>query len=175
MSKDTLKDLKARRSIRSYKADQITNEELDAILEAGTYAASGMGEQSAVLVSVQDKAVIAQLEKLNADVLKDPSAKPFYGAPTVINVLVDKKGVTPKEDGVLAIGNLLNAAAALGVGSCWINRAKEVFDTDEGKALIGKWGLKGDYEGIAHVILGYVAGDVPKAAPRKAGNVVKVK
>jgi nitroreductase len=175
MGKGTLKDLKTRRSIRSYKADQITDEELDAILEAGTYAASGMGAQSAVIVAVQNKTTISKLQKLNAEVDGDPKGKPFYGAPTVLNVLVDKKGVTPEQDGILAMANLMNAAAALGVGSCWINRAKEVFATDEGKALIKKWGLKGDYTGVAHLLLGYAEGDVPKAAPRKAGNIVKVK
>jgi nitroreductase len=175
MSKGTLKDLKTRRSIRAYKADLITDEELDAILEAGTYAASGMGAQSAVFVAVQNKTVISKLQKLNAAVLDDPKAKPFYGAPTVVNVLVDKKGVTPEQDGILAMGNLMNAAAALGVGSCWINRAKEVFETDDGKALIKKWGLKGDYIGVAHLLLGYPEGDVPKAAPRKEGNIIKVK
>jgi nitroreductase len=184
MSKTTLKDLKARRSIRAYKSEQIKDEDLDAILEAGTYAASGMGAQSAVLVAVQNKTTVSKLQKLNAEVLNallqkrgsapDPKAKPFYGAPTVINVLVDKKGITPEQDGALAAGNLLNAAAALGIGSCWINRAKEVFESDEGKALLKKWGLKGDYIGIAHIILGYAA-DEPKAAARKAGNIVKIK
>jgi nitroreductase len=174
MSKSTLKDLKARRSIRAYKPEQITDEELDAILEAGTYAASGMGSQSAVIVAVQNKTLINKLQKLNADVLKDPRAKPFYGAPTVVNVLVDKTKPTPVENGSLVIGNILNAAAALGVGSCYINRAREVFAAPEGQALLQKWGLSKNYVGVGHVILGYAA-EEPKAAARKADYIIKVK
>jgi len=137
MSKSTLEDLKKRRSIRSYKPEQIKDEELDAILEAGTWAPSGGGGQSAVIIAVQDKAVISKLEKLNAAVLGDPSKTPFYGAPTVVAVLADKS-VRPTyvEDGSLVLGNLQIAAYAVGVGSCWIHRAKEVFLSDEGKALL---------------------------------------
>ncbi|MDR3170474.1 MAG: nitroreductase [Treponema sp.] len=173
--KSTLEDLKNRRSIREFKAEQITDEELDAILEAGTYAPSGMGTQSAVMVVVQDKAIIEKLQHLNAEVLKTPDAKPFYGAPTVVNVLVDTTKVTPIQDGSLVMGNLMNAAAALGLGSCWINRAKEVFETAEGKALLKAWGIPEHYVGIGHCILGYATGDTPKAAPRKAGYSIKVK
>jgi nitroreductase len=172
MSKSTLKDLKSRRSIRAYKPEQIKDEELDAILEAGTYAASGMGSQSAVIVVVQNKTLINKLQKLNAAVLKDPKAKPFYGAPTVVNVLVDKTKPTPIEDGSLVIGNILNAAAALGIGSCYIYRAREVFATPEGQELLTKWGLSKNYVGVGHVILGYAA-EEPLAAPRKAGYIIK--
>jgi nitroreductase len=175
MSKSTLEDLKNRRSIRSYKPDPIKDEDLDAILEAGTYAPSGANHQAAVIVAVQDKATVAKLDELNAAVLKDPKAKPFFGAPAVLAVLVDKTKATPLEDGSLVLGNLLNAAYAVGVGSCWIHRAKEVFESPDGKALLAKWGLKGDYVGVGFCILGYPAGDAPKAAPRKAGYIVKVK
>jgi nitroreductase len=172
--KSTLKDLKNRRSIRSYKPEQITDEELDAILEAGTYAASGMGAQSAVIVAVQNKTIINKLQKLNIEVLKDPKAKPFYGAPTVVNVLVNTKGPTPLEDGNLVIGNLMNAAAALGIGSCYVYRAKEVFASEEGQGLLKKWKLSPDYIGVGHVLLGYAA-EEPKAAARKEGYIIKVK
>jgi nitroreductase len=171
--KSTLKDLKTRRSIRAYQAEQITAEELDAILEAGTYAPSGKASQSAVMVVVQNKTLISKLEKLNAAVLKDPAAKPFHGAPTVVNVLVDMTQATPIQDASLVMGNLMNAAAALGVGSCWINRAKEVFETGEGRALLKKWGLdEKKYAGVAHCILGYPA-EKPEAKPRKAGYIIK--
>ncbi|MDR1047829.1 MAG: nitroreductase family protein, partial [Treponema sp.] len=123
MSKSTLKDLKNRRSIRSYKSEQIKDEELDAILEAGTWAPTGMGCQGAVIVAVQNQTQINKIQKLNADVLKDPKAKPFYGAPTVLNIFVDKTKPTPLENGNLVIGNLLNAASALEIGSCYIYRA----------------------------------------------------
>jgi nitroreductase len=173
MSKSTLRDLKSRRSIRAYKPDQIKNEELDAILEAGTYAPSGMGSQSAVIVVVRNKTLINKLQKLNAAVLKDPKAKPFYGAPTVVNILVDKTKPTPVENGNLVIGNILNAAAAIGIGSCYIYRAREVFAAPEGQELLKKWGLSKNYIGIGHVVLGYAA-EEPPVAPRKEGCIIKV-
>jgi nitroreductase len=172
--KSTITDLKTRRSIRAYKPEQITGEELDAILEAGTYAPSGMGSQSPVIVVVQDRELISKLEKLNAAVLNNPAAKPFYGAPTVLNVLVDKTQVSPIQDSSLVMGNLMNAAAALGIGSCWINRAKEVFESPEGRALLKEWGLDADkYAGAAHCILGYPA-ENPDPKPRKAGYIIKL-
>ncbi|MDR0375312.1 MAG: nitroreductase family protein [Treponema sp.] len=171
----TLDDLKNRRSIRSYKDEQIKDAELDAILEAGTYAPSGMGQQSAVMVVAQDKAIIAKIEKLNAAALNKPDARPFYGAPTVVSVLVDKTKATPVENGALVIGNLLNAAHSLGVGSVYIYRAKEVFESPDGKELLKAWGLNDNYVGVGHVLLGYAAGDPPKAAPRKEGYIIKIK
>ncbi|MDR0410911.1 MAG: nitroreductase family protein [Treponema sp.] len=172
---NTLEDLKNRRSIRSYKQEQIKEEELDAILEAGTFAPSGMGQQSVVMVVVQNKETIAKIERLNAKVLNDPAQKPFYGAPTVVNVLADKSKVTGVENGALVIGNLLLAAQALGIGSCYIYRAKEVFESAEGKELLERWGVKGDYLGVGHVLLGYPAGPAPKPAPRKKDYIIKVK
>ncbi|MDR1587350.1 MAG: nitroreductase [Treponema sp.] len=174
MGKTTITDLKERRSIRAYKPDQIKDEELDAILEAGACAPTGMGSQSPVMVVVQDPALIEQLEKLNAGVLKDPGAKPFYGAPTVVNVLMDKTKVTPLQDASLVMGNLMNAAHALGIGSCWINRAREVFASKEGKALLEKWGISDNYEGVAHCILGYPA-EEPETTPRKKDYIIKIK
>jgi nitroreductase len=175
MSRETLIDLKGRRSIRAYRPEQITGEELDAVLEAGTWAASGMGAQSAVMVAVQDRALISRIEKLNAAVLGDLEETPFYGAPTVVNVLVDKTQVTPLQDGTLVMGNLMNAARALGLGSCWINRAKEVFESAEGMVLLEEWGFdSGKYTGIAHCVLGYAA-EEPAAQPRKKGYILKIK
>jgi nitroreductase len=175
MSKATLTDLKERRSIRSYKPDQITEEELDAILEAGTWAPTGMGCQGVVITAVQNKAAIDKIQKLNAAVLNDPKAEPFYGAPTVVNIFIDKSKPTPVENGNLVIGNLLNAAQALGVGSCYIYRAKDVFEGPEGKALMKEWGVPVEYEAVGHVLLGYTKGPAPKAAERKQGYIIKVK
>jgi nitroreductase len=175
MSKSTLEDLKTRRSVRGFKEEQIKDDELDAILETATFSPSGAGHQAAVIVAVQDKATRDKLESLNAEVLKDAKAKPFYGAPTVIAVLVDTTKATPVEDGSLVLGNLQNAAYAIGVGSCWIHRAKEVFESPDGKALLEKWGIKGDYRGVGFCILGYAAGPLPSPAPRKQGYVIKVK
>jgi nitroreductase len=174
MSKSTLSDLKKRRSIRVYKPEQIKDEELDAILEAGTYAPTGMGCQGVVIVAVQNKTVISKIQKLNTEVLKDPAGKPFYGAPTVVNIFVDKTKPTPIENGNMVIGNILNAAHALGVGSCYVYRAKEVFAAEEGKALKKKWKLSDDYAAVGHVLLGYAA-EAPKAKPRKTGYIIKVK
>jgi nitroreductase len=170
--KSTLDDLKKRRSIRAYKSEQIKDEELDAILEAGTYAASGMGAQSAVIVAVQDKSTLDQIEKLNAKIFGRDG--PFYGAPTVVNVFADKARPTALDDGNMVIANLINAAYAVGVGSCYIYRAKEVFETAEGKALLKKWGLGENYIGIGHVTLGYAAED-PAPKPRKQGYIIKIK
>lgn len=170
---ETLQTLKNRRSVRSYLPEQIKDEELQQILEAGIYAPTGMGAQSPIIVVVQDKETIAYLSKLNAAVMGSTS-DPFYGAPTVVVVLADRSRGTCVEDGSLVIGNMLNAAASLGVGSCWIHRAKEVFDTPEGKALLEKWGIQGDYVGVGNCILGYAKGEVPAAKPRKENYIYRV-
>ena len=131
----TLDAIKTRRSIRKYKAEQITDEQLDAILEAGTYAATGMGKQSPVIVVVQKPELIAKLSKMNAAVMGTTS-DPFYGAPTVLIVLADPERGTYVEDGSLVMGNLMLAAHALDIGSCWIHRARQEFESAEGKALM---------------------------------------
>ena len=171
----TLQDLKERRSIRAYKPEQISEDELQKILEAGMYAPTGMGMQSPKIIVVQDRETRDELSRLNAKYLGTDS-DPFYGAPTVLVVLAAKECPTCVEDGSLVLGNLMNAAYAVGVGSCWIHRAREVFDSEEGKALLKKWGVEGDYIGVGHCILGYPAdGAVPKAKPRKDDYVVYVR
>ena len=171
---ETLKVLRERRSVRRYKAEQIRDEELNAILEAGTWAPSAKGLQTSVMVVVQDPETIAYLSRMNAEIQGNPGTDPFYGAPTVIVVLADRSRPTWVEDGSLAMGNLMNAAHALGLGSCWIHRAREVFDSPEGQALLHQWGLEGTYAGVGHCILGYPATDLPPAPPRKPGRVVRV-
>lgn len=170
---ETLKTLLERRSCRSYKPDPIPQEILDAILQAGTYAATGMGKQSPIMIAVTDKAVRDRLSRMNAAVIGAEN-DPFYGAPVVIVVLADRKVGTYLYDGSLVMGNLMNAAHALGVGSCWIHRAKEEFDSEEGKALLHSLGIQGNYEGIGHCILGYEAGPCRPAAPRKENYVYRV-
>ncbi|MGM9566330.1 nitroreductase family protein [Evtepia sp.] len=170
---DVIRSLKERRSVRAYREEQVREEELRQILEAATYAPSGMGKQSAVMVVVQDKETIAKLSKLNAAVM-GAEIDPFYGAPTVVVVLADRSSFTWKEDGCLVMGNLMNAAYAVGVDSCWIHRAKEVFEGEEGQALLKQWGIEGDYVGVGHCILGYRAGDLPEAKPRKANYIYRV-
>lgn len=170
---ETLNTLKTRRSVRAYLPEQVKEEQLQQILEAGTYAPTGMGKQSPVMVVVQDPDTIAYLSKLNAAVM-GTTTDPFYGAPTVIVVLADRSRGTCVEDGSLVMGNLMNAAQAVGVNSCWIHRAREVFDSPEGKALLEKWGIHGDYVGVGHCILGYAKGQVPAAKPRKDNYIYRV-
>ena len=146
-----------RRSCRSYKPEQITEEELQQILLAGTYAASGHGAQSAKIVVVQDPEAREQLRAMNAAHLGKEAIDPFYGAPTVCVILADPDVVTWQEDGSLVIGNMMLAASSLGVASCWIHWAGPVFDTPEGKELLEKWGIDRRYRGIGHCILGYAA------------------
>ena len=174
MSKSTLEDLRKRRSVRSFKSGQITDEELDSILEAATWAPTGHGSQAILIVAVQNKGTVEQIQKLNAAVLKQPDAKTFYGAPTVVTVFADTANPTPVENGNMVIGNILNAAQAVGVGSCYIYRAKEVFESPDGKALAKAWGVPESFAAVGHVILGYAA-ETPQAAPRKAGTVIKIK
>ena len=171
----TLQDLKERRSIRSFTNEQIKEEDLAKILEAATYAPSGSNKQTAKIVVVQNQAEIAYLSKLNASYSKNPGGDPFYGAPTVIVVLGDGTKANYVKDASLVLGNMMNAAHALGVGSCWINRADNVFASDEGKALLKKWGIDAKYEGVGHCILGYPKGDIPKAKPRKEDYITYIR
>ncbi len=170
---ETIRTLLDRRSIRKFKPEQINAEELNAILDAGMYAPSGANQQSALFVVIQDKETLKKLSAMNAAVLgKDMD--PYYGAPTVILVFADKSKIAPVEDASLALGNMFNAAASLGIGSCWVHRAKQMFETDEGKNLLRKWGVTGDYIGVGSCILGYPDGKHPKAAPRKDNFVIRV-
>ena len=172
----TLQDLKTRRSIRSFRPEQVKEEDLQKILEAGVYAPSGMGQQPTKIVVIQDQETIRQLSRMNASFFPTPrDGDPFYGAPTVLVVLADKGRPTCVEDGSLVMGNLLNAAHAVGVGSCWVHRAREEFDSPEGKALLKKWGIEGDYIGVGHCILGYPRTEAPAAKPRKPDAVVYVR
>ena len=169
---EALEVLYNRRSIRRYKAEQISREEMDAVIRAGVCAASGKNGQSAIIIAVQDKETRDELSRLNAAVLGVKS-DPFYGAPTVLIVLSDAKSPYVVEDGSLVLGNLMNAAKALGLGSCWINRAREVFASDEGRALLKKWGVEGEWIGVGNCILGYPDED-PAMKPRKENGVYYV-
>lgn len=169
---EALQVLYDRRSIRRYKSEQISREEMDAVIRAGICAASGKNGQSALIIAVQDKETRDLLSRLNAAVLGVKS-DPFYGAPTVLVVLADAKSPYAVQDGSLVLGNLMNAAKAIGLGSCWINRAKEVFDSEGGKALLKKWGVEGDWTGVGNCILGYPDED-PAMKPRKENYVYYV-
>ena len=171
---ETLKVLETRRSCRAYKPELIEEEKLQAIIKAGTYAASGMGRQPSIIIAVTNKEMRDKLCALNASFFPGGPKEgldPFYGAPELLIVLADKKSPTYLYDGSLVMGNLMNAAADLGVASCWIHRAKEEFESAEGKAILKDLGIEGDYEGIGHVILGYPAVPDKDAAPRRADGV----
>ena len=169
-----LENLKTRRAIRAYQDKMPDMKLIEQVTEAGTYAPTGMGRQSPIIVALTDKATRDRLSQLNAAVMGGEN-DPFYGAPVVLVVLADREVPTYLYDGALVMGNLLNAAHAVGLGSCWIHRAKEVFDSEEGKALLKEWGIEGNYEGIGNCILGYPAGDAPAPKPRKADYVRFVK
>ena len=150
---ETLKTLMTRRSCKKFKPDQIKDEELDYILKAGTNAPTGRGLQSPIIIVIQDKDTIKKIAKLNSKIMGADDVDPFYGAPTLIVVLADKNIGTYVEDGSLVLGNLMNAAFSLNVGSCWIHRAKEEFQTKEGKELLKCWGVSDNYIGIGHCVL----------------------
>lgn len=172
--KDGLNALYERRSVRKYKSEQISDSELEQILKAGLCAPSAMNRQPAIIIAVQDKDTIAYMSKLNAQVMVGANGDPFYGAPTVLVVLAEADNKNAVKDGSLVLGNLMNAASALGIGSCWVNRAQEVFALEEGKALLEKWGVQGDYIGIGNCILGYPA-ETPAAKPIKENRLYYVR
>ncbi len=173
MENEVIKTLIERRSVRKYTKKQVEEEKLELILKAGTYAPTGMGSQSPIMVVIQDPETISALSHLNAKAMGS-SGDPFYGAPTVVVVLADKNVWTCVEDGSLVMGNLMNAAFSLGVDSCWIHRAKEVFETREGKELLKKWGIGDNYIGVGNCILGYKEGTLSSPRPRKSNYIYRV-
>ncbi len=168
---DALKVLKSRRSCRNFDGRPVPEDILNAVLEAGMYAPSGMGRQSSIMVVIQDEKTVKKLSEMNAKIMGS-SSDPFYGAKTVVVVLADKSVPTYLYDGSLVMGNLMNAAEALGVQSCWIHRAKEEFESEAGKALLREWGIEGDYEGIGHCVLGY--GEKAPEKPRKEHYIYRI-
>ena len=172
---ETLKVLETRRSCRAFKPDMIKEEELQEILKAGPYAATGMGKQSPVIIAVTDKELRDAISEENRKIGGwQEGFDPFYGAPVILVVLARKDVVTYVCDGALVLGNLMNAAESLGVASIWIHRAKEEFESDFGKELLKKLGIEGEYEGIGHCALGYAAAPAKEPAPRKENYVYRV-
>ena len=167
---EAYENLLTRRSVRKYKSEQIKPEELDAVLKAGTYAPTAQGKQSPLIVAVQDTGDVARLSALNAEIMGTKS-DPFYGAPTVVVVFAEAGNRNGVQDASLVLGNMMNAAHAIGLGSCWINRARETFELPEGRELLKKWGVEGDWTGVGNCILGYADGDAPAPAKRRDGYV----
>ena len=171
---EIIKAMETRRSIRGYKEDMVPEELIAEVVEAGTYAATGMGRQSPIILAVTNKEVRDRLSRVNAEIMGTTS-DPFYGAPVVLVVLADKSRPTYIYDGCLVMGNLMLAAHSLGLGSCWIHRAKETFEREEGKAILKELGIEGDYEGIGNCVIGYAKEPAKEAAPRKADYVHYIK
>jgi len=172
---EALQNLLTRRSTKKYKPEQIPEERLDAVLTAGTYAPTARGLQSPLIVSVQDAEDIAVMRELNARIKGEEGTDPFYGAPTVVVVFADPKSKGGVCDASLVLGNMLNAAHAVGLAGRWINRAKETFELPEGKALMRKWGIDEAWVGVGNCILGFPDGPLPEAEPRKEGYIIKIK
>ena len=168
---DAMQNLLQRRSVRKYKPDMIPRDIIEKIVEAGTWAPTGMNKQAPIIIAVTNKAMRDRLARMNAAVMGTDN-DPFYGAPVVLIVLADKNlAGTYLYDGSLVMGNLMLAAHAQGIGSCWIHRAKQEFETEEGKAILRDLGIDGDFEGIGHCILGYTDGEEPTPRPRKDNYV----
>lgn len=163
-----------RRSTKRYTGAPVPEEVIRRICEVGTYAATGRGRQSPIILAVTNKELRDRLSKMNAEIM-GATGDPFYGAPVVLVVLADKNVNTRVYDGSLVMGNLMLAAEAEGVGSCWIHRAREEFESEEGKEILRELGVEGEYEGIGHCVLGYPAEPPKPAAPRKENYVIYVK
>ncbi len=169
---EVIKTMLDRRSIRKFKADMPAKADIEQVIEAGLYAASGMGRQKTKIIAVTNKDVINKLSKANCEIGGwQEGFDPFYGAPVVLIVLADAEVPTKVQDGSLVMGNLMLAAESLGLGSIWIHRAKEEFEQDEWKEFLKDLGIEGEWEGVAHCALGYADGEIPKAAERKSGRV----
>ena len=179
-----IEKLKSRRSVRSFKSDMPPKEVIDEIISAGLYAPSGMNRQPVIIVAVTNKEMRDKLSELNRQIgdrlsrmnaeIMGKDVDPFYNAPVVLIVLADKAAPTYLYDGTLAMENLMLAAHDEGLGSCWIHRAKEEFESKEGKEILESLGIEGDYEGIGHCVIGYVNGEYPKTSPRRENRVFYV-
>ena len=167
---EVIRAIEERRSVRAYTDEMPPRELVGQVVEAGLWAASGMNTQGPVIVAVTDQALRDRLSAMNAEIMGRPGTDPFYGAPVVLVVLAPREAPNRVYDGSLVMGNLMLAAHALGLGSCWIHRAREEFDTPEGRAILADLGVEGDYEGIGHCVLGYPA-EAPAPRPRREGRV----
>lgn len=181
MNNVALEVLKNRRAIRKFKSEQIKDEELQAVLEAGTFAPTGRGTQSPLIIAVQNKEDVATLNRLSAQIMginPRPGTLPYYGAPTIILVLSTSLAASEFLgilDAASVTTNMLNAAYAVGLGSCWIHRAKEIFELDEGKSLLHKWGINEPVKGVASIAIGYSDMPSPTPKPRREGYTKIIK
>lgn len=171
---ETIQDIRTRRSCRKYLPEQVSDEQLNTILEAATWTPTGRGKQSPQMVVVQDVQMLSRLSRLNAQIM-GTDADPMYGAPTAVLVFADASNENGIADASLLMGTLMLAAHAVGVASCWINRGKAMFELPEGREIAEQWGLNPKYEGFAICILGYAAeGGIPPVKPRREDYVLRV-
>ena len=169
---EVIEAMRDRRSVRAYTDEVPSDELIERVVDAGLWAASGRGRQAPIVLAVTDRALRDRLSAMNARIMGAPEGTdPFYGAPVVLVVLADRSVPTHVYDGSLVMGNLMLAAHELGLGSCWIHRAREEFDTPEGRQILADLGVEGDYEGVGHCVLGYAA-EVPEPKPRREGRLV---
>ena len=172
----TIHDIISRRSIRKFRPDPVPEEMLNQVIEAGLYAASGKNHQSAVILAITDSAMIRQLSETNRQIWGKPEGvDPFFGAPAVLVVLDKADWSNRVYDGSLVMGNLMLAAHSLGLGSCWVHRAKEEFEQPEWQEFLHSIGLEGEYEGIGHCVIGWPDGELPGPLPRKEDRVFWLK
>ena len=172
MSNAVIDALISRRSIRQFKPELPPEEMITEIIRCGTYAATGRNYQSPRIIRISDPAEQAAMRKLNAEIMGNRDIDPFYGAPVILLVVADRRRPTYLYDGSLVIGNLMLAAHSLGLGRCWIHRAKEEMETSWGKALLRKVGLSDDYEGIGHCAIGFADMPLPEPPPRREDYVL---
>lgn len=165
MKKEAIDVLMNRRSVRRFKPGQITDEELKIVLDAGTYAPTGRNRQTPVIVAVQNKAERDAVSRLNASIMGSDT-DPYYGAPTILLVLAEDDDFAQLNAAAVQT-NMLNAAYAVGLGSCWIHRPAQMFRTEAGKAMLKRWGLDENLVGVCSIALGYADGPSAPASPRK--------
>ncbi len=168
---EILNAIQWRRSCKSYKSDPVPQEIVEQVVEAGLFAASAMGKQAPIVLAVSNKELRDRLCALNSKYDVMHREDPFYNAPVVLAVLAPREMGTAVHDGSLVLGNMMLAAHSLDIGSCWIHRAKEAFDDEEGKAILKELGVEGDYVGIGHCILGYPEIENKRIIPRREGRV----
>ncbi len=173
MSNEVLNTIKTRRSVRAFKPEAVPTELLDAVLEAGTYAPTGGGRQSPTIIAVTSEKYRKIIAELNAEVLGKVT-DPYYGAPVIVLTLAEGKASTFVEDGSCVLENMMLAAASLGLGSVWVHREREIFDSKRGKDLLREWGLSETLRGVGSIALGYPAGAIGEAAKRKGNYIVRV-
>lgn len=175
MYDELIKVVRERRSCKNFRSDPVANDLVTKVVDAGIWAASGRGLQSPIVIRIKDAALRARISAENAAIL-GREIDPFYGAPEILLVLVESSVNTAVCDGSLVLGNMMLAAHALGLGSCWIHRAREESENPNGVVaeIVKRLSLPGKYVGVGHLALGYAAAPLPPPPPRKPGRSLEV-